>query len=147
MRASLGRRPTTDEVAARLGWPPGRVETVAAFGREPVSLSAPFGSEGDDELGDVVPDDTAVEPAEAAVQALLPQEVTTLLAPLRERERLILRQRFGLDGGGPQTLDEIGARLGVTRERVRQIDAVAMSKLRHPSSSARDVLADCRATS
>jgi RNA polymerase sigma factor (sigma-70 family) len=142
LQTALGRRPTNAEVAADLGWPAARVEEVAALGREPVSLSAPYSALSDDELGDMVPDGDAVEPGEAALLALLPREVAALLGLLGERERFIVRRRFGLDGGDPQTLEEIGAQLGITRERVRQIEALAISKLRHPSASAQVLAAD-----
>jgi RNA polymerase sigma factor (sigma-70 family) len=136
LRTGLGRTPTNPEIAASLGWPVARVEAVAAFGREPISLSAPLTAQCDDELGDVIADPSAVEPAAAAIEALQPHEIAKLLAPLGERERLILRLRFGLDHSEPQTLDQIGERLSLTRERIRQIEAKALSRLRHPSSSA-----------
>jgi len=133
LETSLGRRPTTAEITAALGWPDGRVEEVHRFSREPMSLSATLTDDGDEEFGDLIADANAIEPAAAAIAALLPAEIDRLLAPLTERERLILRLRFGLDRGDPQTLDEIGARFSLTRERIRQIEARAMSKLRHPS--------------
>ncbi len=142
LEAGLGRRPTTAELATALGWPEGRVDAVAAFGREPLSLSSPLSVRNDDELADVLPDHTAIDPATAAVAALLPQEVATLLGPLSERERVIVRLRFGLDDGEPRTLDEIGQQLRLTRERIRQIEAKAMSKLRHPSSPGRGSLSE-----
>jgi len=142
LRTELGRTPTNPEVGASLEWPEARVAAVAAFGREPISLSASLTAEGDDELGDVIADPSAVEPAAAAIQALLPYEIAKLLAPLGERERLILRLRFGLDHGEPQTLDQVGERLNLTRERIRQIEAKALSRLRHPSSSGPRLLSD-----
>jgi RNA polymerase sigma factor (sigma-70 family) len=142
LRTGLGRTPTNSEMAASLDWPEARVATVAAFGPEPISLSASLTAQGDDELGDVIADPSAVEPAAAAIQALLPNEIAKLLAPLGERERLILRLRFGLDHGEPQTLDQVGERLNLTRERIRQIEAKAISRLRHPSSCGLHLLSD-----
>jgi RNA polymerase sigma factor (sigma-70 family) len=133
LETTLGRKATTAELTTALGWPDGRVEAVQTFSREPLSLSAALTDDGDEELGDLIADSAAIDPAAAAIEALLPAEIDHLLAPLTERERLILRLRFGLDRGEPQTLDEIGAQFGLTRERIRQIEARAMSKLRHPS--------------
>jgi RNA polymerase sigma factor (sigma-70 family) len=133
LETKLGRAPTTTELTAALGWPEGRVEIVRTFSRQPVSLSTTLGDDSDQQLGDLIADPTAIEPAAAAIAALLPSEMVRLLAPLTERERSILRLRFGLDGGEPQTLDEIGVHYHLTRERIRQIEARAMSKLRHPS--------------
>jgi RNA polymerase sigma factor (sigma-70 family) len=142
LQTSLGREPTRAEVANALGWPEDRAADVAGFGRLPLGLSAPYGDESDGEFSDLVTDPFAVEPLAAAVTALLPEQVAKLLEALADRERFIVRLRFGLDGGEPQTLDKIGARLGLTRERVRQIEALAMSKLRHPSAPGRGALAD-----
>ena len=110
---------------------------------EPLSLSEPLREDGDAELGDVVEDRSAESPFEVAATALLPDEIARLLAPLDEREREILKLRFGLDRGEPRTLEEVGEHFNLTRERIRQIEARAMSKLRHPSSDtgARDLLA------
>jgi len=134
LEGTLGRKPTVAELAQALAWPESRVESVADFARLPLSLSTPLDESGSGELGDTVRDETAVDPAAAVITALLPQEVAKLLSGLGERERVILRLRFGLDDGEPRTLDDIGKRLGVTRERIRQLEAAAMSKLRHPSS-------------
>ena len=134
LETGLGRKPTTAELTAALGWAEGRVDTVWEFSLEPMSLSAALSEDGDEELGDMIPDSMAVEPSAAAILAMMPREIDRLLEPLAERERLIIRLRFGLDHGEPQTLDQIGFRLNLTRERIRQIEAGAMSKLRHPSS-------------
>ncbi len=134
LETTLGRKPTTTELATALGWPESRVDNVWAFSREPVSLSTSLSDDGDEELGDMMADPTAVEPAAAAIESLLPKEIESLLSRLGERERLIIRLRFGLDRGEPLTLDQIGDRFNLTRERIRQIEAAAMSKLRHPSA-------------
>jgi RNA polymerase sigma factor (sigma-70 family) len=131
LRSALGRDPTIAELAVALGWPEERVEVVWEFSRTPISLSAPVGEDGD-RIGD--PD--AIQPDAAALRAMLPAEIAQLLAPLGERERLVISLRFGLDQGEPQTLERVGERLNVTRERVRQIEAGALCKLRHPSSRA-----------
>jgi RNA polymerase sigma factor (sigma-70 family) len=123
--------------------PEDKVTEALRFAAEPLSLSEPLREDGDAELGDVVVDRSAESPFEAAATALLPEEIQRLLAPLDEREREILRLRFGLDGVGEQrTLEEVGEHFNLTRERIRQIEARAMSKLRHPSSDtgARDLL-------
>jgi RNA polymerase sigma factor (sigma-70 family) len=138
MMSTLGRQPTTDELTATLGWPDGRVDTVRSFAEEPLSLSAAFAPEGDGEIGDLLADRNAVEPDEAAVLASVAINVDTLLAELPDRDRTVLRLRYGLDGGNPQTLDQVGARLHLSRERIRQIEAKAMAKLRQPSSDGHD---------
>jgi RNA polymerase sigma factor (sigma-70 family) len=138
MMSTLGRRPTTDELTATLGWPYGRVDTVRSFSEEPLSLSAPFAPEGDGEISDLLADRNAVQPDEAAMLASTSINVDGLLAELPVRDRTILRLRYGLDGGNPQTLDQVGARLHLSRERIRQIEAKAMSKLRQPSSDGHD---------
>jgi RNA polymerase sigma factor (sigma-70 family) len=112
-----------------------KVRTLLAHLAEPVSLSAPLRQDSDGELGDTVGDENAISPEDAALQAALVQEVEKVLAPLQDRERTILRLRFGLDGGDARTLDDIGAHLSLTRERIRQIEAKAISKLRHPSAA------------
>ena len=123
--------------------PEDKVTEALRFAAEPLSLSEPLREDGDAELGDVVEDRSAESPFEVAATALLPDEISRLLAPLDDREREILKLRFGLDRGEPRTLEEVGEHFNLTRERIRQIEARAMSKLRHPSSDtgARDLLA------
>jgi RNA polymerase sigma factor (sigma-70 family) len=130
-------------LSAEVEMPEDKVTEALRFAAEPLSLSEPLREDGDAELGDVVVDRSAESPFEAAATALLPEEIQRLLAPLDEREREILRLRFGLDGVGEvRTLEEVGEHFNLTRERIRQIEARAMSKLRHPSSDtgARDLL-------
>src|SRR5206468_2949035 len=130
----LGRRPSLGELAQELDLPERQVSEILRYAAEPLSLSDPLREDGDAELGDIVEDRSAVSPFEAAAEALLPQEMERLLAPLDERERAILQLRFGLDRGEPRTLEEVGESFNLTRERIRQIEARAMSKLRHPTA-------------
>jgi RNA polymerase sigma factor (sigma-70 family) len=138
----LHRPATRAELARETGLPEDKLLEALRFRSEPLSLSEPLREDGDAELADVVSDRSAESPFEAAAIALLPLEIERLLSPLNERERQILRLRFGLDRGEPRTLEEVGERFDLTRERIRQIEARAMSKLRHPSSDtgARDLL-------
>jgi RNA polymerase sigma factor (sigma-70 family) len=143
METELGRAPTDLELAGELEMPVDKVREALRFATEPVSLSEPLRDEGETELGDVVEDTSAASPFEVAAAALLPREVARLLTNLEPREREVLRLRYGLDRGEPRTLEEVGEVFGLTRERIRQIEARAMSKLRHPSieAGARDLLA------
>ena len=142
LELKFGRHATLAELAAEVEMPADKVTEALRFAAEPLSLSEPLREDGDAELGDVVEDRSAESPFEVAATALLPEEITRLLAPLDEREREILALRFGLDRGEPRTLEEVGEAFNLTRERIRQIEARAMSKLRHPSSDtgARDLL-------
>ena len=133
LEGQLGRRPTVAELAADLELDEGRVTEILRHAGEPLSLSEPLREDGDAELGDIVEDRGAVSPFDAAAVALLCDEVNRMLVALDDREREILRLRFGLDRGEPRTLDEVGKHFSLTRERIRQIEARAMSKLRHPS--------------
>ncbi len=142
LEGQLGRRPTTTELAADLGVDAARVIEILRHVSEPMSLFEPLRGDGDAELSDFVEDQNAVSPFEAAATALLSNEVAKMLLVLDQREREILQLRFGLDRGLPRTLDEVGAHFHLTRERIRQIEARAMSKLRHPTAdrNARDLL-------
>jgi RNA polymerase sigma factor (sigma-70 family) len=142
LELQFGRRPTVSELAIELDMPERQVAEILRYASEPVSLSDPLREDGDTELGDIIADRSAVSPFEAAAESLLPEEMVRLLAPLAEREREILRLRFGLDRGEPRTLEEVGESFNLTRERIRQIEARAMSKLRHPSADtgARELL-------
>ena len=131
---TLGRGPTTSEIAAAMGEPFDKVRTLLFHLSEPLSLSAPLREDSDAELGDTVGDQSAVSPEEAMLEAALVDEVEHVLAPLDDRERTILRLRYGLGGGEPRTLEDVGEHFLLTRERIRQIEAKAMSKLRHPSA-------------
>ena len=143
LELKLGRTATLREIAAEVDLPEDRITEALRFAAEPLSLSEPLREEGEAVLGDVVEDHSAESPFEAASVSLLPREIARLLAPLDDREREILTMRFGLDQGRPRTLEEVGEHFRLTRERIRQIEARAMSKLRHPSSDmgARDLLA------
>ena len=143
LELKLGRPATLAELSDEVEMPEDKVTEALRFAAEPLSLSEPLREDGDAELGDVVEDRSAESPFEVAATALLPDEIARLLAPLDEREREILKLRFGLDRGEPRTLEEVGEHFNLTRERIRQIEARAMSKLRHPSSDtgARDLLA------
>ena len=142
LELQFGRPPTQRELSVEVELPEDKVTEALRFALEPLSLSEPLREDGDAELGDVVRDGAAESPFEVAATALLPEEIARLLSPLDEREREILRLRFGLDRGEPRTLEEVGEHFNLTRERIRQIEARAMSKLRHPSSDtgARDLL-------
>ena len=133
LEGKLGRRPTIAELAQDLDLDEQKVVEIIRYVTEPMSLSQPLRSDTDAELGDVVEDHSAISPFEAAAASLLSGEVAKLLVVLDERERKILQLRFGLDCGEPRTLDEVGAHFNLTRERIRQIEARAMSKLRHPT--------------
>ena len=143
LEIKFGRQATLAELSAEVEMPEDKVTEALRFAAEPLSLSEQLREDGDAELGDVVEDRSAESPFETAATALLPEEISRLLAPLDEREREILKLRFGLDRGEPRTLEEVGEHFDLTRERIRQIEARAMSKLRHPSSDtgARDLLA------
>lgn len=142
LELKLGRPATLLELGFEVEMAEDKLIEALRFRGEPLSLSEPLREDGDAELGDVVEDRTAESPFEVAATSLLPSEIIRLLAPLDEREREILRLRFGLDRGEPRTLEEVGEHFNLTRERIRQIEARAMSKLRHPSSDtgARDLL-------
>ncbi len=142
LETTLGRPPTLAELSADLEMPEAKVTETLRFAADTLSLSTPLREDGDAELGDMVEDRTAESPFESAAISLLPDEIGRLLSPLDEREREILRLRFGLDRGEPRTLEEVGEHFNLTRERIRQIEARAMSKLRHPSADtgAKDLL-------
>ena len=131
----LGREPTTDEIAARVQMPAWRVSEILKMSQEPVSLETPVGEEEDSHLGDFIQDDNVAVPQEAAAFTLLHEQLMEVLDTLTEREQKVLRLRFGLDDGRPRTLEEVGRQFHVTRERIRQIEAKALRKLRHPSRS------------
>ena len=131
----LGREPTPEEIAAELDMPVERVREILKISQEPVSLETPIGEEEDSHLGDFIQDDNVPVPAEAAAQTLLKEQLDEVLDTLTEREQKVLRLRFGMDDGRERTLEEVGKEFDVTRERIRQIEAKALRKLRHPSRS------------
>lgn len=131
----LGREPSPEEIAAEMNMPVDRVREILKISQEPVSLETPIGEEEDSHLGDFIPDDDALAPADAASMLLLKEQLEEVLNTLTEREAMVLRLRFGLEDGHPRTLEEVGSTFGVTRERIRQIEAKALRKLRHPSRS------------
>ena len=131
----LGREPTPEEVAERLSVPVSRVREVLKISRDPVSLDTPIGEEDDSHLGDFIEDDTALSPADSATFSMLREELANALESLTERERQVVKLRFGLEDGRARTLEEVGREFNVTRERIRQIEAKALRKLRHPSRS------------
>jgi RNA polymerase primary sigma factor len=143
LEGEAGRAPTPAELAAHLHMSEAEVSNMLSYVVEPVSLAMPVGPEGDTELADIVADATAPSPFDVVADGLMGAEVERLLSCLDEREGLILRLRYGLDRGEPRTLDEVGAALNLTRERIRQIERSALAKLRHPSKElgARDLLA------
>jgi RNA polymerase primary sigma factor len=129
----LGRDPSVEEIAAEMGLTPEKVREVIKISQEPISLETPIGEEEDSHLGDFIEDQEAVAPAEAASVMLLKEKMADVLQNLTERERKVLVLRFGLEDGHQRTLEEVGQEFGVTRERIRQIEAKALRKLRHPS--------------
>jgi RNA polymerase primary sigma factor len=131
----LGREPTTEEIAARVDLPVERVSEILKMSQEPVSLETPIGEEEDSHLVDFIQDDNVLVPQDAAAFTLLHEQLMEVLLTLTEREQRVLRLRFGLDDGRPRTLEEVGRQFSVTRERIRQIEAKALRKLRHPSRS------------
>ncbi|MBM6715073.1 RNA polymerase sigma factor RpoD [Gemmiger formicilis] len=130
-----GHEPSAEEIAERLDMPVDKVREIMRVAQEPVSLETPIGEEEDSHLGDFIPDDDAPVPAEAASQTLLKEQLADVLKTLTPREEKVLRLRFGLEDGRPRTLEEVGKEFNVTRERIRQIEAKALRKLRHPSRS------------
>jgi RNA polymerase primary sigma factor len=135
----LGREPTAEEIAAKMGnnITPERVREIQRIALEPVSLETPIGEEDDSHLGDFLEDKEAVSPSEYATNELLKDELYSVMKDLTDREERVLRLRYGLDDGRPRTLEEVGKEFGVTRERIRQIEAKALRKLRHPTRAKR----------
>ncbi len=131
----LGREPTPEEIAEEMNMPVERVREILKISQEPVSLETPIGEEEDSHLGDFIQDDNVPVPADAAAFTLLKEQLVEVLSTLTEREQKVLRLRFGLDDGRARTLEEVGKEFNVTRERIRQIEAKALRKLRHPSRS------------
>ncbi|MDK2807912.1 MAG: polymerase primary sigma factor [Clostridiales bacterium] len=131
----LGREPSLEEIAAQMNMPLERVREIQKISQEPVSLETPIGEEEDSHLGDFIQDDNVPVPSDAAAFTLLKEQLVEVLGTLTEREQKVLRLRFGLDDGRARTLEEVGKEFNVTRERIRQIEAKALRKLRHPSRS------------
>lgn len=130
-----GKEPTPEEIADFLDMPEEKVREILRVAQEPVSLETPIGEEEDSHLGDFIPDDDALAPADAASMSLLKEQLAEVLQTLTPREAKVLSLRFGLEDGNPKTLEEVGKEFNVTRERIRQIEAKALRKLRHPSRS------------
>lgn len=131
----MGREPTPDEIAEEMGISVEKVREILKIAQEPVSLETPIGEEEDSHLGDFIPDDDAPAPAEAAAFSMLKEQLVDVLGTLTEREQKVLKLRFGLEDGRARTLEEVGKKFDVTRERIRQIEAKALRKLRHPTRS------------
>ena len=130
-----GHEPSIEEIAEYLNTPVDRIREEMRASQEPVSLETPIGEEEDSHLGDFIPDDSAITPQDAASQSMLKEQLNSVLSTLTPREEKVIRLRFGLDDGRPRTLEEVGEVFEVTRERIRQIEAKALRKLRHPSRS------------
>ena len=137
LQQELGREPTLDELAQVMKMSPERINEIRQMCMEPVSLESPVGEEDDSHLGDFIEDDSGSQPAEAVSQAMLRQQIMEILETLSEREAKVLRLRYGLDDGRPRTLEEVGKEFNVTRERVRQIEAKALRKIRNPNRSSK----------
>ncbi len=133
----LGRDPSPEEIAAEMDIPVEKVREISKIAQEPVSMETPIGEEEDSHLGDFIPDDDSPSPADAAAFSMLKDQLNEVLSTLTEREQEVLRLRFGLDDGRQRTLEEVGQQFNVTRERIRQIEAKALRKLRHPNRSRR----------
>ncbi len=133
----LGRDPTPEEIGAEMGMSADRVREIQKISQEPVSLETPIGEEEDSQLGDFIEDSTAVAPPDAASESMLREQLDQVLDSLADRERKVIKFRFGLEDGHPRTLEEVGREFGVTRERIRQIESKTLAKLRHPSRSGR----------
>ena len=133
--SELGREPTPEELAEKLHMPLEKVRKTLKIAKEPLSLETPMGEEGDSQLGDLIEDKNAILPIDAAIQSNLRDTTTRVLASLTPREERIVRMRFGLGMNNDHTLEEVGKRFSLTRERIRQIEAKALRKLRHPSRS------------
>ena len=131
----LNREPTDEELAKKMNMTPEKVREVIKIAQDPVSLETPIGEEDDSHLGDFVPDESNMSPEDFTIHEMLKEEIGDVLLTLTEREEQVLRLRFGLDDGSSKTLEEVGQMFGVTRERIRQIEAKALRKLRHPSRS------------
>ena len=135
MLHEIGREPTPEELAVKLGMPLEKVRKVMKIAKEPISLETPIGDEEDSHLGDFIQDENAVQPLDAAIQSNLRETTTRVLASLTPREERVLRMRFGIGMNTDHTLEEVGQQFSVTRERIRQIEAKALRKLKHPSRS------------
>ncbi len=133
----LGREPTSEELARRVDIPVAKVRKALKIAQQPISLETPLGEEGDSHLGDILEDVGGVSPAEAMVAVDLKRQTAIVLSTLNPREASIIKMRFGLEDGTERTLEEVGENFQVTRERIRQIEAKALRKLRHPSRSRR----------
>ena len=131
----LPKQLTAEELAAEMGMPVEKVREILKIAQEPVSLETPIGEEEDSHLGDFIPDEGASEPSEAASYTLLKEQLVSVLSTLTPREEKVLKLRFGIEDGRTRTLEEVGKEFNVTRERIRQIEAKALRKLRHPSRS------------
>ena len=132
---ALGREPTSAEIARQMDIPEAKVRKVRKIMQVPISMETPIGVEGDSHLGDLIEDRTEVSPAEAVINANLSERTAHVLRTLNAREEKIIRMRFGIEDGSERTLEEVGRSFDVTRERIRQIEAKALRKLRHPSRS------------
>ena len=132
---AIGREPTPEELAEKLGMPLEKVRKVLKIANEPLSLETPIGDEADSHLGDIIEDKNAIPPIDAAIQSNLRETTTRVLAFLTPREERVLRMRFGIGMNSENTLEEVGQQFSVTRERIRQIEAKALRKLKHPSRS------------
>jgi RNA polymerase primary sigma factor len=133
----LGRDPTPEEIGEEMGMSADRVREIQKISQEPVSLETPIGEEEDSQLGDFIEDSSAVAPPEAASESMLREQLEQVLDSLADRERKVIKFRFGLEDGHPRTLEEVGREFGVTRERIRQIEGKTLNKLRPPSRSGR----------